>query len=137
MQPHELTPLPFIRARLGPRPRDVREALLLTEFCTPLSTPGGLQIVRKCLGSRPAPYGQAADFEFSHNSLQRQAHTIANSNTVRRLDALGIQVDFAAVDGRRRETASLEESDMPQPFVQAMIVTVLIGCHKHSGVADT
>src|SRR5580692_10339534 len=57
---------------------------------------------------------------------------IADSNTVRRLDAFGIQVDLAAVDRRRRQTPGLEEPGMPQPFVQAMIVIVLVSCHKHS-----
>jgi len=133
MQPHESAPLAFIRARVGPRPRDVRQALLFLEFYTARSTRGGLQIVRECLGRRPAPHGQAADFEFRHDSLQRQAHMIANSNAMRGLYALGIQMNLAAVDGRRREAAGFEEPGMPQPFVQAMIITVLISCHKGLG----
>ncbi len=113
MQPHEPPPLPFIRTSVGPGPRDVREALLLSKFCTALSAPKGLLIVRERLGSRPAPHGQAADFEFRQDSLQRQTHMIANSNTMRGLDALGIQVNLAAVDGGRGETAGFEEPDMP------------------------
>jgi hypothetical protein len=51
---------------------------------------------------------------------------------MRRLDAFRIQMDLAAVDGRRRETSSLEEPGVPQPFVQSMIITILLGCHKRS-----
>src|SRR6266404_3436927 len=62
---------------------------------------------------------------------------IADSNTMRRLDAFRIQMDFAAVDGRRRKTSRLEEPGMPQPFVQTMIVGVLLGCHKRTDLKDT
>jgi hypothetical protein len=71
MQPHEPPALPFIRAGVGTRPRYVREALLFPEFCAALGAPGGLPIVRERLGRGPAPCGQAADFEFRHDSLQR------------------------------------------------------------------
>jgi len=47
---------------------------------------------------------------------------------MRRFDALGIEVDLAAVDGGRRETSRLEEPGVPQPLVQAVIVTLLINC---------
>jgi hypothetical protein len=61
---------------------------------------------------------------------------IADSHTMRRLDAFRIQMDLAAVDGRGRETSSFEEPGMPQPFVQTMIVGVLLGCHKRSDLKD-
>jgi hypothetical protein len=38
---------------------------------------------------------------------------IADSHTMRRLDAFRIQMDLAAVDGRGRETSSFEEPGMP------------------------
>jgi hypothetical protein len=82
---------------------------------------------RLCRGA--APRRQAEYFEFGHDALQRQAHVIANSNAMRRFDALRIEMDLTAIDGSGGETSRLEESGMPQPFVQAMIVTLLCCCH--------
>src|SRR5665213_737047 len=56
---------------------------------------------------------------------------------MRRLDALGVQMHFAAVDGRRREAARLVKARMPQPLVQPIIGDFFIGCHNLLKRKDT
>lgn len=130
MQTHETAPLTFIRPRVGPRPGEVRQTLLLLEFDSAFRARGGLKIMFDSFGCGPAPRRQAAHFEFRNYTLQRQTQAIANANAMRRLDAFGIQVHLAAVDGHGRKTARLEEPDVPQPFVQAMIIGFFVGWHN-------
>ena len=51
-----------------------------------------------------------------------EAEPIADAHAMRRLHALGIQMDFAAVDRRGRERARFVKSGMPQPLVQAVTI---------------
>jgi hypothetical protein len=129
MQLHEMAPFALVGARIRPRPGDIGQALLLFQFDASLGTRSSLEIMRRRLGSGPAPLGQAKNLEFSDDPLLRQAQAIAHSNTVRRFDAFRVEARLAPVDGGGREAARLEEPGVPKPFVQAVIFALLVGCH--------
>jgi hypothetical protein len=81
--------------------------------------------MRNRFGCRTTPLRKAQDFEFGDHPLQRQTQTIAYAHAVRGLNPFRIQMDFAAIDGRGRETARFEEPRVPQPFVQTMAIAFL------------
>ena len=122
MQPHQTPPFALVGPRVGPRPRQMGEPLLLLQLRAPRCAGRRLQIVSQRLGSRSASRWQAEDLELRNDALQRQAQMIADAHAMRRFDAFRVQMNFAAADGGRRQTARLVEPGMPQPLIEAMIV---------------
>ena len=130
MQAQEPPPLAFVRPRVGSRPRKIGQTLLRFEQYAALRARRSLHIMGQRLGRRPAPHGKSENFELPHDTLQRQTQTIADAHPMRRLYPLRIQMHFAAVDGRRRKTSRLEKPGLPEPFIEAMVVGLFLGCHK-------
>jgi glycine C-acetyltransferase len=130
VQLHQLPAFALIRARIRPRTRNIGEPLLLFEACAPLRACSGLRIVGLRFGCRAATHRQAQGCELTDDALQRQGDAIAHLDPMRRFDALAVQMNLAARNGFRGETAGFEESGMPQPFVEAMTVVGLIDFHK-------
>jgi hypothetical protein len=113
LQPHQPPPIPFIRARLGPWSRYLCEPLLLAQFCAAFCTRGRLEILRLRLGCRATPRRQPQYLELGHHSLQREAQPIADSNPVCRLDTLGVQMHFPAVDRCGRQAPRFVKTGVP------------------------
>jgi len=83
------------------------------------------------LRRRAAPHGKAEDFEFPDDALQRQTQPIADAHPMCGLDPFRIEMDLAAVDGGRCQAAGLEKSRVPQPFIEAMVISFFLCCHKY------
>src|SRR5579862_3615605 len=113
LQPHQPPPIALVGTRIRARPRHLRQPLLLAKLGAPLRARRSLEIVRLRLGRRTAAQRQTEHFEFSHDSLQREAQAIADAHTMRRLDPLGVQMHFPAADRGRRQAPRLEKAGMP------------------------
>ncbi|MEA3175579.1 MAG: glycine C-acetyltransferase [Gammaproteobacteria bacterium] len=130
VQAHERAALPLVGLSLRSRAGQIGQSLLLTQFLAPLRTRCGLSVLRLRFRSRAAASGQPQHLKLRDDALQIQADVIANAHAVRGLDALGIQMHFAAGDRSRGKTACFVKARMPQPFVQAGIRILIIGCHR-------
>jgi glycine C-acetyltransferase len=134
VQPHQAAPLALVGTRLGTGPRNARETLLFFEFCAAFGARGRLPMGLRRFGGRPAPLRESQNLKFRDDSLQRQAHAIAGSHAMRRFHTIAVQVNLAAIDGRRRKTSSLVEPGMPEPLVEAVTIEFLVSCHKLAGL---
>jgi hypothetical protein len=130
LQPHQPPPIAFIRPPFGPRSRHLREPLLLAQLCAAFHTSGRLEILRLRLGCRAAPRRQPQYLELGHHPLQREAQPIADSHPMCRLDTLGVQMHFPAVDRGGRQAPRFVKTGVPKPLVQSMIISLLVACHK-------
>jgi hypothetical protein len=113
LQPHQPPPIAFIRPCLGPGSRHLREPLLLAQLCAAFRTRGRLEILRLRLGCRTTPRRQPQYLELSHHPLQREAQPIADSNPMCRLDTLGVQMHFPAVDRGGRQAPRFVKTGVP------------------------
>src|ERR1700679_1283884 len=113
LQPHQPPPISFIRARIGPRSRPLREPLLLAQLCAAFRTRGRLEILRLRLGCRTTPRRQPQYLELGHHPLQREAQPIADSHPVCRFDTLGVQMHFPAADRRGRQAPRFVKTGVP------------------------
>jgi hypothetical protein len=117
-QTHQPAPIALVGAALRPRPRQLRQLLLFLEMRAPSGALRSLQIVRLRLGGGAAALGQPQHLEFGDDPLQGQTEPVADADAVSGLDALGVQMHLAAVDGGGGQGTGFVKSGVPEPFVQ-------------------
>jgi hypothetical protein len=72
-----------------------------------------------------APQWKAQHLEFRNDALQRQTNTVPDAHAMRRFHSLGVQMNFAAGDGRRGKASRFVKAAMPEPFVQSVTVAFI------------
>jgi glycine C-acetyltransferase len=122
LQAHQAAAIALVGSRVGPRPRHLRQPLLLPQQRSTLRAFRCFKILRLRLHRRTAPLRQPQYFELGDDSLQRQTQAIPNAHAMRRLDPVRVEVNLAAGDGRRREIAGFVEAAIPEPFVQSVTI---------------
>ncbi len=80
---------------------------------------GGFGIVGASFAARTASDGDAFDVQLEPLAVADDAQAVADLDLPRGLDPLTVDLDMPAIDRFLRETASLEKSRAPQPFVDA------------------
>ncbi len=73
-----------------------------------------------CLCGGSAPRWRTSNLELGDDTLEREAHEIADSHPVRRFDALAVEMRFAALNRGGGEAAGLVKSNVPKPLVEAL-----------------
>ncbi len=129
MQLQQAAPVALVGPRLGSGPRELRQSLLLSQMRAAFGARRRLQVLRLRFGSGPATLRKPQDFEFGDDSLEGKAQPVADADAVRRFNALGIQVHFAAVDRGARHAPRFVKTGMPQPFIQAVTIDFVIWRH--------
>jgi glycine C-acetyltransferase len=122
LQAHQTAAIALVGPRVRPRPRHLRQPLLLPQQRSTLRAFRCFKILRLRFHRRTAPLRQPQYFELGDDSLQRQTQAIPNAHAMRRLDPVRIKVNLAAGDGRRREIAGFVEAAIPEPFVQSVTI---------------
>jgi glycine C-acetyltransferase len=122
LQAHQAAAIALVGSRVRPRPRHLRQPLLLPQQRSTLRAFRCFKILRLRLHRRTAPLRQPQYFELGDDSLQRQTQAIPNAHAMRRLDPVRVEVNLAAGDGRRREIAGFVEAAIPEPFVQSVTI---------------
>lgn len=132
VQAHQPPPVALVRAALRTGPRCLRQLLLLLEVGATRSALRSFDVMRLRLGGRTAALRQSQHLEFGHHALQRHAEPITDSDPVRGLHPLGVQVDLASGDGRGGQGAGFVKSGVPQPFVQAVGLSLFVRPHAYT-----
>src|SRR5580658_8675513 len=105
-----MPPFPLVRPRVRSRPAEVGEALLVAEPCTALRARGGFAVMRLRLRGGSATRRKSRHLELGQRPLQRQSKHVADAHPMTGLDAFGVQMNLAAVDGGGGKRTRLVET---------------------------
>src|ERR1700677_2191725 len=132
MQAHETAPVALVGPAVGAWTRKLREPLLIVQLGAPRGARRRLEIMAARRGGGAAALWNCQHLELRDDALERERDPIAGAHGMRRLDALGVQMDFAAADRRGGERASFVKSREPEPLVQAAAVAFFRRVHLKS-----
>src|ERR1700722_15948968 len=122
MQAHEAASVALVGPGLRSRARQLCEPLLIAQLGASRSARRRLEIMAACLGGRTAALRNREHLELCDDAIERECDSITGAHGMRRLHALGIQMDFAAGDRRGGERAGFVKSSKPEPLVQAAAI---------------
>ena len=132
MQAHEAAPVTLVGPAVWAWTRKLREPLLIAQLGTSRSARRRLEIMAARLARRTTAPRNCEHLELRGDALEDERDSIAGAHGMRRLDALGIQMDFAAGDRRGGERASFVKSRKPEPLVQAAAIAFFRRVHVKS-----
>src|SRR6478736_6741864 len=125
----QLATLPFVGPVIRLWARQRGEATLLPIAGGPLGAGFGFRVAGGGLRGWPASRRQCQHVHFDGAFGNGDADALPDAHDVCGLHAFAIQLDLAAADGIRCQRARLEQTHMPQPFVDAVPVGIGVGCH--------